>query len=393
MRPRLCVVWLGLALAGAASAQQSERARTLGPFLSSHWESLPLTAQGEAPEAWSEAERSLDPAACGICHPLQLQQWRGSLHAGAFSPGFSGQLLEGALATPEGVRACQGCHAPLAEQQPGSAAFDAGLRARGLVCAACHVRGYARLGPPRRAGLPPAPAPLPHGGFREQPEFQESRFCAPCHQFFDDPGVGGKPVENTFREWQESAFAAAGRQCQDCHMPERAHTWRGIHDPDLVRAAVDVALVPGRPSAERVEAKLVLSSREVGHFLPTYVTPRVYVAAWQEDSAGRELEDTRIEATIGRRIDFSVDPPVEVFDTRIAPGKTVKLDYSAPRHADAAQLVGRVTVDPDYHYRGLFESLLEGLSDPEARARIAEALGRTTESTYVLRELRQPLEP
>lgn len=385
---------LVLTIAGTASAE-SERSQVLGGFLDEHWRTLPLSPQGAAPETWSEAERSLHPARCGACHPLQLEQWRSSLHAGAYSPGFSGQLIEGELAQPEALRDCQGCHAPLAEQQPGEAGFDPALREEGLVCAGCHVRSQRRFGPPRRAELPEPTGPVPHGGFVPRAEFQQSRFCAPCHQFMDDAGVNGKPVENTWREWKQSSFAPAGRHCQDCHMPDRAHTWRGIHDPEMVRAAVDVELVAGDLAGEHLEATVVLRSRDVGHFFPTYVTPRVFVAAWQEDAAGRELPGTRSELEIGRQIDFGASPAREVFDTRIAPGGSAKLDYAADRHPDAAALLGCVRVDPDFHYRGVFERLLEPgrLSDPEARRRIAEALRRTSENVYVLSEVRRPLRP
>jgi hypothetical protein len=389
---------LGLLLVPSA-APGGERSELLGDFLEEHWKTLPLVPQGPAPQDWSEAERSLDPEQCGTCHPVQLAQWKGSLHAGAYSPGFSGQLIEGALAAPDQVRACQGCHAPLAEQQPWTEAldrqpaYDPGLRARGLVCAACHVRVHQRFGPPRRAESEEPAGPLPHAGFTARPEFQQSRFCAPCHQFFDDEGVNGKPVENTFREWEESSFAAAGRQCQGCHMPDRAHSWRGIHDPEFVRAAVDVELETRGLGADGLRASLTLSSRDVGHFFPTYVTPRVFVALWQQDAGGRELDDTRVETTIGRQIDFGASPQAEIFDTRVRPGGTLELDYARTRHPKAAELVGRVTVDPDFHYRGVFEYLLETLEDPDARARLAEALRRTSESTYVLSEVRRPLPP
>jgi hypothetical protein len=174
-------------------------------------------------------------------------------------------------------------------------------------------------------------------------------------------------------------------------MPDRAHTWRGIHDPEMVRAAVAVDLVPGEPEGDTVTAALVLASREVGHAFPTYVTPRVFLAVWQEDAAGHELDGTRVEALIGREIDFGVDPPREVFDTRVAPGESVKLDYAVARGAEAAALVGRVTVDPDHHYRGVYASLLASLRDPGARLRIEAAQRRATESSYVLSELRRPL--
>jgi hypothetical protein len=381
--------------AAVAAGAPVDRADVLGPFLDEHWQ-LPIAPQGLSPPDWSDAEASLDPAVCGACHPQQHAQWRASLHADAYSPGFAGQLIEGQLAAPGEVRNCQTCHAPLSEQQPfdasgaRNAGFDASLRQAGIVCASCHVRSHRRFGPPR-ADKGPAPDPLPHGGYEERVEFGESRFCAPCHQFFDDEGVAGKPVENTFVEWQQSPQAAAGRSCQSCHMPDRQHLWRGIHDPETVRSAVDVDLIASDVNGERLLAALVLHSRDVGHAFPTYVTPRVFLAVWQEDGDGQELPGTRLEATIGRELDFSTQPWSEVFDTRVAPGETVKLDYDLARDPDAVALVGRTTVDPDYHYRGVYAALLESYEDGEARSRIEEAYRRTTESSYVLSEVRQPL--
>lgn len=386
----------------AADSGSLDRARALGPFLASHWK-LPVPAQGAPPDGWSALESSLAPQDCGVCHPLQYAQWTTSLHAGAYTPGFSGQLLEGSLALPAEVRQCQTCHAPLAEQQPFDVAgeknpgHDAALREQGIVCAACHVRAHQRFGPPRRPELPPLPigppaaAALPHGGFEARPEFTQSRFCAECHQFFDAPGVNGKPIQNTYAEWLESPAAASGRSCQSCHMPDRAHLWRGIHDPEMVRAAVEVELRVLSSDDDPLRAELELHSRAIGHAFPSYVTPRVFLAVWQEDPSGHEILGTRLEATVGREIDFGSWQ--EVFDTRIPPGGSRLLAYEKPRRPDAAALVGQVRVDPDFHYRGVFASLLEAYETPEARARMEEAHRLTLESGYVVRELRHPLAP
>lgn len=369
---------------GLTEAAGPERRRVLGPFLDRHW-LLPVPAQGPPPPGWSEVEVSLEPEACGTCHPAQLAQWGTSLHAAAFSPGFAGQLIEGPLAEKAEVRQCQTCHAPLAEQLG-----DEALRRRGVVCAACHVRAHRRFGPPRRAELPPLPDRLPHGGFEQRPEFLESRFCAPCHQFFDDAGIAGKPIENTWTEWKASPHAARGETCQSCHMPDRAHLWRGIHDPDMVRRAVAVELVPSEATgAGEVAASLVVASFGVGHAFPTYVTPRVFLRVVQEDGSGRELPGSEVEAVVGREIDFASS--TEVFDTRIAPGASVRLDYRKPRAPGAAALVGRVRVEPDHHYRGVFESLLREYEDPEARRLISEALERARRSAYELAERRLEL--
>lgn len=375
-------------------ADGGARDRVLGSFLAAHWQ-LPVPAQGIAPAQWSPLERSLAPQDCGACHPVQFEQWRTSLHAGAYSPGFSGQLIEGYLALPAEVRHCQTCHAPLSEQQRHDAMgtvnpdWDPTLREQGIVCAACHVRGHRRFGPPRRPDMAPLADTLPHDGFEARPEFAESRFCAECHQFFDDSSVNGKPIQNTYAEWQQSPAAAEGRTCQNCHMPDRAHLWRGIHDPEMVRAAVDVELRVHATSGNRLRAEMALHSRQVGHAFPTYVTPRVLLAVWQEDAAGREITGTRIEEVIGRQIDFGGWE--EVFDTRIPAGGSHLLRYDAVRRPEAAELVGRVRVDPDFHYRDVFASFLEAYEAPEARRRIEEAHSRTLESAYVLRELRHPL--
>jgi hypothetical protein len=390
----------------APDAAGSERERALGPFLSEHW-ALPVPEQGSPPAGFSEAEASLDPGTCGACHPEQLAQWQGSLHAGAFSPGFAGQLLEGALAAPAEVRSCQTCHTPLAEQQPfddalsQNAGYDATLRRLGLVCAGCHVRSHRRYGPPRRAPSDPdrsdpdprdataPPDPAPHAGFVARAEFQESRFCAPCHQFFDDAGVNGKPIENTWNEWRASPQAAAGRTCQSCHMPERRHLWRGIHDPEMVRSAVDVSLAATALAGPELAASLVVTNRDVGHAFPTYVTPRVILSIAQIDAGGIEIGGTRSEAVIGREIDFGSWS--EVFDTRLLPGGSETLRYAHARDPRAAALRARVVVDPDYHYRGVFDSLRRSYSTRVARDQMEEAFRRASSSSYTLWETRRDL--
>ena len=404
-RHALALAALGLAASGIALACERgavppaepapavlDRARVFGPFLADHWSRLPLPLQGPAPAGFTPVETALDPQTCGACHPQQYADWSTSLHARAYSPGLAGQLVEGSLADPAEVRNCLSCHAPLGEQQPYAAtlapepAFDADLREQGIVCAACHVRAHRRYGPPRRAAPPPAVAVLPHGGFEARGEFQESSFCAPCHQFFDDAGVAGKPLENTWAEWAASRHAREGRTCQSCHMPDRRHLWRGIHDAETVRAAVTVELAAIEGERGRVRAELRITSVGVGHAFPAYTTPRVFAALWQADADGAELAGTRVETVIAREIDYASDPWAERFDTRILPGETALLPYEKPVAPRAARLVARVTVDPDFHYRGVFQTLLAELETDPARAAIAEAARRVETSAYVLAE-------
>src|SRR5437763_308718 len=154
------LVWC---VAGTTPMAVSVDAGAAGPrvdreFLARHWRG-PLRPQGVAPKRWSALERALAPEACGSCHPLQLADWSSGFHARSMGPGIAGQLVEMTRTDPESARACHLCHAPLAEQsaeivgQRGAVAneaFDARLRERGAICAACHVQSYQRFGTPRR---------------------------------------------------------------------------------------------------------------------------------------------------------------------------------------------------------------------------------------------------
>src|SRR5439155_390351 len=164
MRSRAWPAW-ALLVAGCAAGALGARAESVESFVARHWR-VPLAAQGPPPARFTPLEASLAPEACGTCHPAQLADWRTSTHAAAMGPGVAGQLAELLVREPAAALACQNCHAPLAEQAPlvpgalaRNPAFDPALRARGIPCAACHVRGHERFGPPRRDGSLAAAAP------------------------------------------------------------------------------------------------------------------------------------------------------------------------------------------------------------------------------------------
>jgi hypothetical protein len=73
------------------------------------------------------------------------------------------------------------------------------------------------------------------------------------------------PVQNTYGEWLGSAAAANGVHCQDCHMPEGAHSFPGAHDPQLVASAIEVRV--RRDPDRSIEASLW--TQNVGHDVPT----------------------------------------------------------------------------------------------------------------------------
>ena len=55
-------------------------------FLKQHWQ-VPIPPQGKPPARFSPIEASLDPKSCAVCHRLQYDDWKGSLHSKSMGPG------------------------------------------------------------------------------------------------------------------------------------------------------------------------------------------------------------------------------------------------------------------------------------------------------------------
>jgi hypothetical protein len=371
---------LGALAVGAAglvalAAQSASDDLNEGLDVAAYWR-LPLASQGEPPKLWPIQEQSLAPSDCGQCHAEQYESWRQSRHAQAFSPGVVGQLLTfDAAATGQ----CMQCHAPLAEQR---AAFEAaraagvghqrdrqGLAAAGNACGGCHLRQYRRFGPPQRGtgAVGPSELSAPHGGVLRTPMFETSEFCGVCHQFPAARAVNGKPLENTYVEWKASPQAARGETCQSCHMPDRQHAWRGIHDPAMVAAGLTVrSLVNDRG------ARLEITNTGTGHAFPTYTVPRVFLRAVALDVEGRPRPETLTSYLIAREVRARSGQWVEISDSRLSPGESaaVEIDWNGSDRGRAW-----MEVIPDYHYETIvFPALLNSLPPGgDAAARIAQA--------------------
>jgi len=71
--------------------------------------------------------------------------------------------------------------------------------------------------------------------------------------------------------------ASAAAAAVYCHMPDRRHRWRGIHDADMVRSGLTITAKTGAARYRPGETALVtlrVTSTCVGHAFPTYVAPR-----------------------------------------------------------------------------------------------------------------------
>jgi len=355
-------------------------------FLKRHW-AFPILPQGKASASYSKLEISLNPDDCGSCHEKQYKGWLASRHSHAMGPGVMGQLLEIKPNSVGELRDCTRCHAPLAEQEVSlrkqlrGSQQTAPLHEQGLVCAACHIRKNVRYGPPPRHS--PSKGRLPHDGFVISPAFEDSRFCATCHQFGKDGyALNGKPLENTYVEWQASSFAKKGQQCQFCHMPGRQHLWLGIHDVEMTRRGVTISPTVPTLRKGKFSAQLSITNSGTGHNFPSYVTPRVLVRIYQESTDRKLISGTLREKIIARQM--SADMLEELMDTRLAPDEKMLLNYSVPLDKNAAVIVMQVRVEPDYYYTGLYRSLLDEQIDGKGMKLIQIALKNSLASVYEL---------
>lgn len=340
------------------------------PPFDPYWD-LPIPAQGPAPAVAADNPVLTDLSAetCGLCHPAQFADWRASLHAAAVSPGLLGQLGAFDLATQ---RDCLTCHAPREEALERWEAE--GLAGTGQIaaidCAACHVRAHVRHGP-RAIAL------TPHGEVEQLPLIRQAEFCAPCHQF-DETGlsVNGKPLQNTFTEWRASRYAREGVTCLDCHMPDRSHAFKGIHDPGTTRRGLLV-------HAWRVRDGLRVLAGNVGagHALPTYVTPRILIRLTGADGT------PSLSHAIARRMHWSAEQGwEELADDRLLPDQWVTLDLPLPPQAGGH---ARVEVEPGYDYhRRIYPALPALLGERLSAAELGlleqarELAGRTAYTLY-----------
>jgi len=331
---------------------------------------------------------SLNPEGCGQCHKDQRRDWKGSLHSRAVGPGLLGQLSSND--DPQFTTSCYFCHAPMTEQsevvsresKEGDESFtknphfDEEIKRSGVSCIVCHLREGRIYGPPvkeevRRNGE------NVHNRSVGTDFFQKAEFCAACHQMDDGYELNGKLLTNTYKEWKGSIFGETMVPCQSCHMPDRRHLFRGIHDPEMVRRGVTFDI-----SHTREQSRLLITNTGAGHFFPTYVTPLVLVKGFILDKEGSMIPSSVKEAYIGRQV--SLDLSDEVFDTRIAPGGAFAFDYTSGKSYDMGKLVFEVWVYPDEFYNRFYTAMLSDDSGVGRRKEIGDALKMTEESKYQL---------
>ncbi|MBL4894562.1 MAG: hypothetical protein JKY59_06790 [Emcibacter sp.] len=362
-------------------------ADTDGPSLpAGHW-TQPLKTQGTPPQDWSELEQSLHPESCAQCHEEKYEEWKTSFHAHAMSPGFVGQIMN---YNTQSANDCMECHAPLAEQKQDFATAVAagkahlapaqGLASVGNSCAGCHIRENKRFGPPQRDSgkVGQSDSDNPHGGVFRTVDFEKSDFCASCHQFPQEYAINGKPLENTVAEWQASPQAAQGISCQNCHMPDRKHLWRGIHDPDMVESGLTV-----KYDLTGDKARFTLTNSGVGHAFPSYITPKVIMQAVALDEQGQPLADTAASYVIKRDVGYAGGRWLEYSDTRLLPDESARLEIDWGDH-NRIRMWLEIYPD-DYYEKEVYSDLVkEYTPGSPAQALIQKALIAAQASDFIL---------
>jgi hypothetical protein len=256
-------------------------------------------------------------AACARCHDRASAQHQQSHHERSFTSAiFQAQYFEQLLpqasrdpALAAEARTCTACHAPVAFASSRQSAANATVSdpsMTGVTCDLCHtIRGYEGKAPqngnyvstPSDVKLGPLDRPTDwHRGY--SPFHARSELCATCHEAVNQRGLR---VKATFTEWKKSSFAAAGLQCQDCHMSrdgllveggryesgaaaqlefqqlpqqERLHSHRfpGVHSGAPSEGVVKVGVHgPARPAraGEPVQVRVTVDNRRTGHAFPT----------------------------------------------------------------------------------------------------------------------------
>ncbi len=247
-----------------------------------------------------DPDATLEASTCDGCHPDQVREWAGSMHAYASEdPVFVAMNRLGQRETGGQLGTfCVRCHAPFAE----SADIEEVPRERrGVGCVACHQvtaveathngeLRWDREGPMRGALHAPIETPAHESRYSELLDADRpasSQVCGGCHDVVLPNGLA---IENTYAEWSTSVFADT-LSCAGCHMfpagPRRhdhsfpgidvaTSPWPGVAEQrQLIARDLRPALVTKlcvQPTGGGVEVDITLDNSQVGHAFPSGTT-------------------------------------------------------------------------------------------------------------------------
>jgi hypothetical protein len=318
---------------------------------SAGWLGWALFVEPEPPAV--EARAFTSSRQCAECHAQPFDEWDGSWHARSWTDAEVRKLSNDFSNTD-----CIDCHAPrpVLETGLGNRVLPrATRRVEGVDCLTCHQLPEGGMaGTITNAAAPCRPV--------ARRELVQAEYCAPCH---DQHG--------TVQQWKATPFAQPGQgfaSCVDCHMPYRQgdpalgrdHTMHGGHDPQLLRAAVELR-------ARRVDGRVVAEVENVGagHNYPTDERSRASDLFWRplagpgespqpwrhlyrfRNPYRYEVGQVNTELPYGETLAVEVDDPQAAGPLEVALFYKLSPYWADPQRPDPeaeATLVHRVEVAP-----------------------------------------------
>lgn len=215
---------------------------------------------------------------CANCHETSHTDWRGGMHAQAFSSPRFQLAYRG-----EPSQWCMNCHAPLWREDP-KFKDPANLiiysdidemttpwSEEGINCAVCHVRDgkiYAGRQPSWWSRLTATHE------IQVDETLRSPLFCGGCHQF-NFPVSRGSHVryskvamQNTVQEFARTWWAQNNKTCVNCHYRDGEHGTDSIFDPERMKQLIQVKF-DMKPRGDQFEVQAQLSIEEIGHNFPT----------------------------------------------------------------------------------------------------------------------------
>ncbi len=259
--------------------------------------------------------------ACGKCHQAVYDEWKQTLHAGAWLD----RVYRMSAGDPPKME-CRACHSmePILARE---ISVDYSYRPifrdynhdDGVGCVACHVRADGTVA--ARRTVPDAPCRPVRDDRITTPEY-----CGACHN----------PSHDAYYEWKSSAYAANGVTCNDCHARPVlrdgkrvgfSHDFPGGNSPEQVRKAVRVQT--------RLEGRDVVITLDnlTGHKFPGEVPTRIFIIEILPiDAEGKEMES--IDIGLKRPFKSQVGVP----DTRLLPDEKRVIRQTLPAGAVAVRV-------------------------------------------------------
>ena len=306
--------------------------------------------------------------ACAACHSDIYEQWFNDPHRTGLQ---SSELLKG-WAAHNNAPSCQNCHLPLFGQQPTVAPtfvdgdptqpiptpnpnFEPNLYSESVGCASCHIRDGLIVGQQSTA----APHSIVHS-----PDLSRSTACQSCHQ--GQAAGYAEAIYTTYSEWENSSFAKAGVQCQDCHMSSTPTTTALVgtitqanHAQSLsIRQALRVEWVDAPAVVQRGELthfNINIINSGAGHAIPTGSPFEAHSLIFEVIQNEKALQKP-IEHSLGLTFSDS-NPKTIIQNSRIPVDGT--LSFQIPVNIGQKKLVGRAILRIRYSERENSTTLVE----------------------------------